>query len=520
MKVILFGATGMVGQGVLRECLIDPDIDLVFAVGRSACGRTDRKLREVVWSNLYDLFPLATELSGFDACFFCLGVSSAGMTEPDYRRVTYDLTLTVAQFLARQNPGMTFVYVSGAGTDANGRSRLMWARVKGETENALRRLPFKAAYMFRPGYIQPMHGVTSKTTSYRMFYALMAPLYPVWKAVLPRYVTSTEQIGRAMIAVARHGAPTPVLETSDINVVDRDRHPGVRSVETKRLAATTLPFQQVDVFTGVPFKGNPVAVVFDGDRVSTAEMQAIASWTNLSETTFVCRPTHPAADYRLRIFTPRTELPFAGHPTIGSAHAALARGLVPKTSRRLVQECGKGLIEIAIDGEELFFAVPAATVRPPDPAQLAQAVEACGLPAGAVICCAIVDMGPAWLTIQLPNRDVVLALTPDMGRLATVAGITGVTVFGACGPGAESDFEVRSFAPKEGVPEDPVCGSGNGSVAVLIQRNGLIAGQAYRASQGRRLDRDGHISVRFGDDGRIWVGGRAISCVSGSLACG
>ena len=285
-----------------------------------------------------------------------------------------------------------------------------------------------------------------------------------------------------------------------------------------RPTTTTLPFHQVDVFTAVPFKGNPVAVVFDGDRLSTAEMQAIAAWTNLSETTFVCRPTHAAADYRLRIFTPRSELPFAGHPTIGSAHAVLASGLAPKTAGRLVQECGKGLVEIAIDGEELFFAVPAVNVRPPEPAQLARAAEACGLAAGAIVRSAIVDMGPAWLTVQVANRDVVLGLKPDMGGLAKVAGITGVTVFGACGPGSASDFEVRSFAPGEGVPEDPVCGSGNGSVAVLVRRDRLVAGRGYRASQGRCVDRDGRISVRFDEDGRIWVGGHAVTCLSGSLS--
>jgi uncharacterized protein YbjT (DUF2867 family) len=222
MKAILFGATGMVGQGVLRECLIDPGVQLILSIGRRASGRTDPKLRDIVWTDLYDLHPIAQQLTGYDACFFCLGVSSSGMTESAYRRVTYDLTLAVAELLAPRNPAMTFVFVSGGGADSTGRSRLMWARVKGETENALQKLPFKAIYMFRPGFIQPMHGITSRTSSYRLFYAVTSPLYPIWKALLPGLVTTTEAIGRAMIAVARHGASKTVLETADITAALRE----------------------------------------------------------------------------------------------------------------------------------------------------------------------------------------------------------------------------------------------------------------------------------------------------------
>jgi uncharacterized protein YbjT (DUF2867 family) len=217
MKVILFGATGMVGQGVLRECLLDPGVEAVLSIGRSATGQTHDKLREVVHADLRDLSSIEGELGGYDACFFCLGVSSAGMSEAEYRRVTFDLTLAVARTLARLAPRMTFVYVSGAGTDA--KSRSMWARVKGETENALLELPFAAAYMFRPGFIQPMHGIRSRTRLYRGLYAVMAPLYPVWKALFPGMVTTTERVGRAMLAVARGGAPTRVLETRDINAL-------------------------------------------------------------------------------------------------------------------------------------------------------------------------------------------------------------------------------------------------------------------------------------------------------------
>lgn len=217
MKVILFGATGMVGQGVLRECLLDPDVERVLAVGRGTTGQQHEKLRELAHGNFLSFTSIEGELAGYDACFFCLGVSSAGMSEADYHRVTYDVTMAAAQTLARLNPGMTFIYVSGAGTDSTERGRSMWARVKGKTENALLKLPFKAVYLFRPGYIQPMHGITSKTKLYRAIYAVMGPLYPVWKTLLPRYVTTTEKVGRAMIQVARHGHPARFLENQDIN---------------------------------------------------------------------------------------------------------------------------------------------------------------------------------------------------------------------------------------------------------------------------------------------------------------
>lgn len=207
----------MVGQGVLRECLLAGDVDSVFAVGRTSTGQQHAKLQEIVQSNLFDLSPLESRLAGFDACFFCLGVSAAGMSEQDYRRLTYELTISVAKTLARLNPGMTFIYVSGAGTDSTERSRMMWARVKGRTENDLLKMPFRAAYMFRPGYIQPLHGIRTKTKWYGALYAVMAPLYPLWKRLLPRYVTTTECVGRAMLKVARHGAPKLFLENQDIN---------------------------------------------------------------------------------------------------------------------------------------------------------------------------------------------------------------------------------------------------------------------------------------------------------------
>jgi uncharacterized protein YbjT (DUF2867 family) len=219
MKIILFGATGMVGQGALRECLLDPGVSEVLVVGRSSIGRQHAKLREVVHADLFDLSPIAAQLAGYDACFFCLGVSSAGMSEAEYTRVTHDLTLSVARVLVRQNPGMTFLYVSGAGTDSSERGRSMWARVKGRTENDLLRLPFAAAYMLRPGYIQPMHGIKSKTALYRVMYVFFAPLYPIVKAIVPKYVTTTEDLARAMIKISRNGAAKRVLEGSDLNAL-------------------------------------------------------------------------------------------------------------------------------------------------------------------------------------------------------------------------------------------------------------------------------------------------------------
>jgi PhzF family phenazine biosynthesis protein len=282
---------------------------------------------------------------------------------------------------------------------------------------------------------------------------------------------------------------------------------------------TTLPFQQVDVFTAVPFKGNPVAVVLEGDALSMEQMQAIARWTNLSETTFLCSPTDPGADYRLRIFTPKRELSFAGHPTIGSAHAALRHGLKPKTTGRLVQQCGRGLVQIALDGERLFLALPVATLRDPDGGQLVRLTEGLGLAVSDIRCAAIIDVGPVWFTVQVASGEAVLALRPDMAKLLalTPIGLTGVTVFGLYKSDTATDLEVRSFAPAEGVPEDPVCGSGNGCVAALVRREGLVTDRPYVASQGRCLGRDGRVAIRFGEDGTIWVGGHAVTCVDGSL---
>ena len=213
--MILFGATGMVGQGVLRECLLDPEVGRVLTVGRNATGQQHPKLRELVVPNLFDYSAVESDLAGYDACIFTLGVSAAGMTEEAYSHMTYDLTLAAATTLARLNPGLTFVYVSGQGTDSSEQGRMMWARVKGRTENALLRL-FQRAFLFRPGFIQPLHGIRSKTKAYQMFYTLLGPILPLLRRLFPRHITTTEQLGRAMLKAAKGGTEKRVLEMPDI----------------------------------------------------------------------------------------------------------------------------------------------------------------------------------------------------------------------------------------------------------------------------------------------------------------
>jgi hypothetical protein len=209
----------MVGQGCLRECLLDAGVESVLVVGRSPTGQRHAKLHEIVHDNFFDFSGIEPQLAGYDACFFCLGVSSVGMSEERYRHLTYDITLAAATTLSKLNPGMVFVYVTGRGTDSTEQGRLMWARVKGKTENDLRKLPFKAAYMFRPAGIQPLHGIRSKTSWVQAIYVASAPLLTLLNRVAPKYVTTTEQVGRAMIKVARDSYPRPVLESEDINAV-------------------------------------------------------------------------------------------------------------------------------------------------------------------------------------------------------------------------------------------------------------------------------------------------------------
>ncbi len=216
MKVVVFGATGMVGQGVVRECLLDEGVESVVSIGRSPSTVSHPKFREVVTDDLFDLTPHAAELSGVDACFFCLGVSSTGMKEDAYREITYDLTMAAASAVAAQNPKAVFVYVSGAGADAE--SGTMWARVRGETENALLATSLDA-YVLRPGFIQSRHGARSRTLLYRVAYPVFAVLFPLLRRVAPKYVTSTEQIGLAMLGIARHGARERVLYSDTFNTI-------------------------------------------------------------------------------------------------------------------------------------------------------------------------------------------------------------------------------------------------------------------------------------------------------------
>lgn len=275
---------------------------------------------------------------------------------------------------------------------------------------------------------------------------------------------------------------------------------------------TKLAFKQVDVFTAKPFRGNPVAVVIGAEGLDTEAMQRIARWTNLSETTFLLPSTR--GDYRVRIFTPRHELPFAGHPTIGTAHAALESGFV-KAKKKLVQDCGAGLIELSVEDDgRIFLTAPPVRVErlhPPIPSvPLA--------PASAVV---KVDVGPVWVVGEMSDAQALAALKPDMTALAEWSDalkVSGATVFAPSGD-AESKIHVRSFAPAHGIPEDPVCGSGNVSVAVFLRETGQVArfGASYAARQGMQVGRDGRVHVRIGE--QIAIGGHAVTCVDGTLAC-
>lgn len=275
----------------------------------------------------------------------------------------------------------------------------------------------------------------------------------------------------------------------------------------------------VDVFTSTPFKGNPVAVILDAEGLTSEQMQAISNWTNLSETTFVLPAADAAADYTLRIFTPRAELPFAGHPTIGSAHAILEAGIAAPTDGTLVQHCAKGLIDIAVPADwrkdGLSFRLPAHTLSPaPDPEGLHRSL---GAPAAFVRAPAIIDVGPRWVICEYPDEATVRALTPDNAALIAydqAHNSTGLTVFAEAGQGR---LVVRSFAPADGINEDPVCGSGNGAVAAYRLDHGAAGeGDNYAASQGREVGRDGTVRVRYGEDG-IHVGGCAVTCVEGVI---
>jgi uncharacterized protein YbjT (DUF2867 family) len=218
LRILLFGASGMVGQGVLRECLRDPEVTEVVTIGRTAIPIDDPKGRNIVHADLLNYSDIENELSDFDACFFCLGVTAAGLSEKEYRRISFDITLCVARVLARLNPEMVFTYVSGAGTDSTGAGRVMWARIKGQTENALLALPFNG-YMMRPGIIQPLDGIRSKTPSYRLFYSVLGPLLPLLRKLLPAHILTTAQMGTAMLNLCKRGYAKRLLETRDIAAI-------------------------------------------------------------------------------------------------------------------------------------------------------------------------------------------------------------------------------------------------------------------------------------------------------------
>lgn len=284
-------------------------------------------------------------------------------------------------------------------------------------------------------------------------------------------------------------------------------------------------FRQVDVFTAEPFLGNPVAVVLDAAGLSDAAMQRIARWTNLSETTFALPATAPGADYRLRIFTPAAELAFAGHPTIGSAHALLEAGRVRPRAGLLLQECGAGLVRLAVTQEEggrwIGFELPRAALVALHDADVAELGSLLGAALVADARPRLVDVGPRWIVAQLPDAAAVLALQPDRARLVALSralGATGVTVFGEYAPGEPARLEVRSFAPGHGIDEDPVCGSGNGAVGVFLRETAQVGriGERFLASQGQRLGRAGRIRLAL-DGAAIRVAGQAVTCVEGIM---
>jgi PhzF family phenazine biosynthesis protein len=286
----------------------------------------------------------------------------------------------------------------------------------------------------------------------------------------------------------------------------------------------TRRFKQVDVFTSRPLMGNPVAVVLDADDLDTARMQAFAHWTNLSETAFVLPPER-GGDYRLRIFTPRSELAFAGHPTLGAAHAVLEAGVLHPERTEFVQECPAGALPLRVEpvGPErlLFVDAPPRSFRPIDDHHLDEICTALDIPEVFGVRPMVVTLGPAWLVIDLGDAEAVASLTPRMSPLASASNamrITGVTVFGRARSSTDAMLRVRSFAPAEGIAEDPVCGSGNVAVAAFLQETGLFddVGTAYIASQGREVGRDGRVHVRIDPRaGRIQVGGAALTCIDG-----
>jgi len=288
------------------------------------------------------------------------------------------------------------------------------------------------------------------------------------------------------------------------------------------------PYKVVDVFTREPLRGNPVAVVLQADGLDTDAMQRIAHWTNLSETTFVLLPTQPGADYRLRIFTPRGELPFAGHPTLGSAHAVLTAGLATPREGALVQECGAGLIDLRWERDghasHVTLRMPSAILTSLPESDVDELEKILGAKVDRAVAPAIANVGVGWVVAQLPSAQALRTLNPDYSRLAQFErrlGLTGVSLYGAHPCGGAADIEVRSFTPSSGVAEDPVCGSGNGSIAAFRFVRGLLSseGADYVASQGRCVGRDGRVFVRVTREGQVHIGGECTTGIDGKLSC-
>lgn len=288
-----------------------------------------------------------------------------------------------------------------------------------------------------------------------------------------------------------------------------------------------IPFKQVDVFTDTPYLGNPVAVILDGQGLSPEAMQRIANWTNLSETTFVLPPTQPGADYRVRIFTPQSELPFAGHPTLGTAHALMEAGRISAKNGKLVQECGAGLVELTVTPCEgssplIAFKLPEPRLVAMSDAQVDEMESILGAAIVREHTPKLVNVGPIWTIVQLESAKAVLDLRPDFARMAEFDKrnkAIGIVVFGAYGKGTAAAIEVRAFAPSAGVNEDPVCGSGNGSVAAFIRDTGQIGkfGTRYAATQGAVVGRAGKLTVDFEGTSSIRVGGQSVTCIEGSI---
>jgi len=295
------------------------------------------------------------------------------------------------------------------------------------------------------------------------------------------------------------------------------------------------PFKQVDVFTSTPYFGNPLAVVLDGSGIDDAAMQRFAAWTHLSETTFVLPPTEPRADYRVRIFTPGGELPFAGHPTLGSCHAWLQAGGKPKAAGQVVQQSAVGLVPIRREGERLAFAAPPVRRIAPSPTLLAKVAQALGLKAQQIVTAQLLDNGPAWLGLLLADADTVLTLKPDhraLRELGQKVGVAGLPS-SAAAPAliarsnrearafarteeAPADIEVRAFAAPVGIEEDPVTGSFNASLAQWLIADGYLP-ESYVAAQGQTLGRAGRVHIRRDADGQVWVGGDSVTCVDGTV---